>query len=324
MTEAALILGCVLLAFGPVTALFSLLVSQKAQLVIVVTTAAFFFLLAATCAAVSWWVFHLVLDFDSSKDENNGLAQVFAALISGVFFQFIARCVFCSIYHRVERVIEVSLTKSCSGAGGNGNDYSDATVAPDGDAWAQATALRLQLNDASCGVAAGVGFGGMHAVLMYGTLLASQSSTSNNVGVLYQSSCPAVPSLVVSAIFCFCFSILDVFWMLFAFFGMRRRLLFHRGHHYSPFEQRRPIGAWLGNSRAGGNTALLFSLVSHAAASLLTTSDYFKFGCSVSLPAVGGVLLVTAYIFWAGVGRIYMPPAQIVTVTNTMSRADDE
>jgi hypothetical protein len=39
-------------------------------------------------------------------------------------------------------------------------------------------------------------------------------------------------------------------------------------------------------------------------------ANYFNFGCAVSLPLVGAVLLVTAYIFWAGVGRIYMPPQQ--------------
>jgi len=41
-SNALLVLGSALIAYGPFLALFSLLVYQKAQLVIVVTTAAFF------------------------------------------------------------------------------------------------------------------------------------------------------------------------------------------------------------------------------------------------------------------------------------------
>jgi hypothetical protein len=127
---------------------------------------------------------------------------------------------------------------------------------------------------------------------------------------LYQSSCPAMPSLVVSACFAFIFSILDIFWMFFAFFGMRRRLMFHRGDFVA--SDSRAIGGWLGNSRHGGNSALLISLISHFMASFFTIADYFPYGCSVSIPAVSGVLLVTMYLFWAGCGRIYMPPSQMV------------
>ena len=305
MTETTLTLGCALLAFGPVVSLFALIVSKKAQLVIVVTTSAFFFLLGTVGASFCWSIFHFV-----------GLNGPLAIIIPGVFFQFITRCLFVAVYHRVESIIQVTLHKqNDEERRREQQDNTDASVRPprQGEAdWVEAAKLRLELNDASCGVAAGVGFGGMHAVLLYGTLLASQST--NNVGVLYQDSCPAVPSLVVSALFAFLFSVLDIFWMLFTFFGMRRRLLYHRGGHYENEEQL-SIGGWLGNSRSGGNLALLFTLTSHFFASLVTTSDVFKFGCYVSLPAVGVVVLLTAYMFWAGIGRIYMPPAQMVTVT---------
>lgn len=315
MTEVALNLGCALMAFGPVVSLFALIIYQKAQLVIVVTTAAFFFLLGATPASFFWSIFHAI-----------GLRGPLAAIIPGVFFQFVTRCAFVTIYHKVERVIQVTLQKQLeeeryaeSGNGG-GSTESVRPAQRNREEWTEIVKLRLQLNDASCGVAAGVGFGGMHAIMLFGTLLASQMK--NNIGVLYQESCPGMPSLAVSAIFACLFSILDVFWMLFTFFGMRRRLIYHRG----TFDETgsRAIGGWFGNSRTGGNVALLFTLLSHFFSSVLTTSDNFKMGCTVSLSSVGIVVLVTAYIFWAGVGRIYMPPAQSVILTNSMSRTHSE
>lgn len=309
MAELALTLGCALLAFGPFLSLFCLIIYHKAQLVIVVTTSAFFFLLGAVGASFCWWVFDTI-----------GLVGPLAAIIPGVFFQFIFRCIFVSIYHRVEKVIQITLHKQYEED--TTQRGTDASVRPNRhqrqEEWVEATRLRLELNDASCGIAAGVGYGGMHAIMLYGTLLASQ--TTNNVGILYQDSCPALPSLVISGLFAFFFSILDVFWMLFTFFGMRRRLMYARGQDDN---DARAIGGLLGNTRTGGNLALLYCLVSHFVASLLTTSDSFKFGCSVSVSAVGVMVLFTAYFFWAGVGRIYMPPPQSLTLVNSMSRTED-
>lgn len=320
MTDWMLIIGCALLAFGPFLSLFGLVFYQKAQLVIVVTSAAFFFLLASLGASFVYFIFDAI-----------GLGGALTAIIPGVFFQFVARCVFVSLYHRVEHVIQLSLEKhhreqQREQAIQGSSHHSPSEPATDDSVralprnpaatagtttnqepkldWAEAARLRLQLNDASCGVAAGVGFGGMHAILLYGTLLASEASHSG--GILYQKSCPDMPALVISAIYAFCFTILDVFWMLFTFFGMRRRLLYHRGEHAE--HEVLSSGGWLGNSRNGGNKALFLCLITHVAAALLTGANYFAYGCRVSLPAVGCVVLVTAYLFWAGVGRIYMPP----------------
>jgi hypothetical protein len=295
MADVMLILGSGLLAFGPFLSLFASVVYAKAQLVIVVTTAAFFFLLGSLAASLVWTFFDTI-----------GLGGGLAVVIPGVFFQFIFRCLFVSLYHKVEGVIQLSLQQSSA--------PSDEPIPPsdnqaqqerqeDHSKWQEAAKLRLQLNDASCGVAAGCGYGGMHAILLYGTLLASESG---GAGVLYQESCPAMPSLVVSALYAFFFTILDVFWMLFTFFGMRRRLMFHRGQ-YAP-DDLGGVGRWLGNSRNGGNMALLACLATHFLASFATLTNYFGYGCVVSLPLVAGVVLLVAYLFWAGVGRIYMPP----------------
>lgn len=299
-----LTLGSALLAFGPFLSVFGLIVYQKSQLVIVVTSAAFVFLaLGAFPASLLWYVLDAI-----------GLGGSLTAVLPGVFFQFIARCIFVTVYHKVEAVIQQSVDKQqLQGEEQQQSVPTEDTVqaiagrrvAEEAQAnWTERAKVKLQLNDASCGVAAGCGFGGMHAIMLYGTLLASEAT--NNGGVLYQPSCPALPALVVSAIYSFFFFMLDIFWMLFSFFGMRRRMLYHRGEQHDETPTR--LGGWFGNSRHGGNLALLLTLSTHLAASLMTMTNYFNYGCLVSLPLVGVVVLVTAYMFWAGVGRIYMPP----------------
>jgi hypothetical protein len=304
MTTPALALGSGLVAFGPFLALFGMIIYQKAQLVIVVTTAAFFYLIGATVGAMIWSVFDWI-----------GFYGPLAAMIPAVLTQFMARCAFVSLYHKVELVIQESLQKEEENTTNTSNASHAPTQRPTEKDWTETAKMRLQLNDAACGVAAGVGFGGMHLIIMYGTLLASEMST--NVGVLYQDSCPAVPSLAVSAVYALCFFILDLFWMFFTFFGLRRRVLFHRGEGS---DEHSSVGSLLGNSRKGGNLALLWVLVTHMVAAVLTTADYFRHGCYVSVPAVGAVVLFTAYVFWAGAGRIYLPPDQIVPEAERYNR----
>ncbi|KAL3932679.1 MAG: hypothetical protein SGARI_003896 [Bacillariaceae sp.] len=170
----------------------------------------------------------------------------------------------------------------------------------------QAAKQKLSLNDAACALAAGTGFGGLHAILLFGSLLASETT---DVGVLYQPSCPKVPALLVSALNTFCFFFLDIFWMLLTFFGMRRRLLFPRGGgslaDINPLS--RPFGHYFGNTRVGGNQALLTVLVTHTLAAGFTTFNVFQYGCVFSLTLLPAVTAVVAYIFWSCVSKIYMP-----------------
>lgn len=313
-----LYLGCALLAFGPFVSLFGLIVYSKAQLVIVVTTAAFFFLVASLASGLFWYIFYLV-----------GIGGAVTAIVPSVFFQFVCRCGFVALYQSVEQVIQASIEKhqreeernrreTEENGGSESEPATDDTVrgrprthsrgssadrSREKSSWTESAKLKLQLNDASCGIAAGVGYGGMHAIMLYGTLLASEMSHGG--GILYQSSCPQIPSLVVSALYAFSFTVLDVFFMLFTFFGMRRRRTYHRGQHAE--NQVVAIGSWFGDSRNGGNLALLVCLVMHALASTVTMSNFFNYGCVVSLPLVAVIVLTTTYLFWAGVGRIYMP-----------------
>mmetsp|Transcript_175 Transcript_175/g.513 ORF Transcript_175/g.513 Transcript_175/m.513 type:complete len:355 (-) Transcript_175:199-1263(-) len=300
----ALVLGSAAIGFAPFFCLFFQIVFPKPQLLIVSIAAAFFYLLAASAASLCWYIL----------DPTIGLETAWSAIIPGVFFQFIFRCLFVTTYHKVENVIEASIEMSeeeerehqrqsgSSSSGSNNNNRCD----DDRQSSVQIAKNKLSLNDASCGIAAGVGFGGLHAILMFGSLLASETYDS---GVLYQPSCPKIPSLMVSALITFCFFFLDMFWMLFTFFGMRRRVLFPRGggtlSDINPLS--RPFGHYFGNTRMGGNQALLTILITHLAAAGFTTFNVFQYGCVFSLTTIPVLTIVVAYVFWSGVSKIYIP-----------------
>lgn len=286
----ALVLGSAAIGFAPFICSFFQIIFPKPQLLIVSITAAFFYLLAVSAASLVWYILDPVI----------GLSGAMAAIIPGVFFQFIFRSLFANIYFKVENVIEASIAKSEEEQQDN-NDENEADAV-------QAAKNRLALNDLACGLAAGVGFGGMHAILLFGSLLASETF---DAGILYQPSCPKVPTLTVSSLNTFCFFFLDVFWMLFTFFGMRRRLLFPRGggalSHINPLSRR--FGSWYGNTRMGGNYALLTCLSSHFLAAGFTTFNAFQYGCTFSLTLLPAATLAVAYLYWAGISKIYLPGA---------------
>ena len=287
----ALVWGSALIGFAPVICFFFQITFPKSQLIIVFITAAFFFLLSSLCASMMWYLLDPVI----------GLGGAWSAILPGIIFQFLFRCGFVTLYHKVEAAIETSFERSQEEREGQAED-ENASQATDLDE----AKLKLELNDTASAVAAGTGFGGMHALLLFGSLLASESA---DLGVLYQPSCPMIPSLVTSALNCFFFFFLDIFWMLFSFFGMRRRLIFPRGggtlHDLNP--SRRTFGSYYGNTRAGGNRALLTILITHTLAAGFTTFNSFQYGCVFSLSLLPAVLLIVAYMFWSGVSKIYNP-----------------
>ena len=180
------------------------------------------------------------------------------------------------IYQRVEKVLEYSIQHEVekrrshdSIRGSNSNNDTPCN-----------TKLSVHLNLVSSGIVAGVGFGGMKTVMLYGTLLASEV---NRLGTLYQPSC-SLPSLVNSAILAFLFSNLDIIWMVICFYA--------KTTDNDPWSFRR--GA------LGGKAALTVMLLSHLAASLATTPNNFmkSNGCFVSLPLVLVVLMGTSIFYW--------------------------
>mmetsp|Transcript_44410 Transcript_44410/g.67983 ORF Transcript_44410/g.67983 Transcript_44410/m.67983 type:complete len:341 (-) Transcript_44410:38-1060(-) len=284
--SVALTWGAALVGFAPLLCFFFQITYQKSQLIIVFITAAFFYLLASLSAAIFWYILDPII----------GLENAWSAILPGIAFQFIFRCAFVALYHKVEAVIEYSIERTEEDQREGDAEPTDMTTAK----------LKLELNDVASGVAAGTGFGGMHAILMFGSLLAYESS---DLGILYQPSCPYLPSLLVSALNCFFFFFLDIFWMLFTFFGMRRRLIFPRGggtlHDMNP--SRRWFGSYYGNTRSGGNSALVTVLTTHTLAAGFTTFNVFQYGCVLSLSLVPVVLVGIAWTFWSGISSIYTP-----------------
>lgn len=370
----ALILGSFIIAYAPMLFLFIFIVYPKPQLMIIVTSYAFAYLLSATFSSVLYTILNAIFQFNHNSNSSNNVIHsdysrndvfssdgVLAAIIPSILFQFVFRCLFTSLYHKVERVIQLSLQRqeaqedpNPASNSNNGTDDTVAGTATTNDATppnhssssSSPTAMdiakfKLALNDTSAAIAAAIGFGGMHAITLYGTLLSSEA-VNNTTGILYQDSCPAVPSLVVSAVTTNLFTILQIFWMLFTFFGMRRRLLFHRGQcadyeepgvtpevvneededdddrrSHRRARSNSKSGRWLGNSRTGGNYALLFVLLTHSAAALVTLFNRQTNGCYIVLPSLFGIVLFTAYLFYMGCGRIYMPPKSTTTTGST-------
>ena len=299
----ALVWGSAAIGFAPFVCFFFQIVFPKPQLLIISIAAAFFYLLAASCASLIWTIL----------DPTIGLDIAWSAIIPGIFFQFIFRCLFVTVYHKVEQVIEASIERSEDSndesreqSGDENNNSNNNAGEQQQQTSVQIAKNKLSLNDAACGLAAGVGFGGLHAILLFGSLLASETF---DAGVLFQPSCPAIPSLVVSSLNTFCFFFLDLLWMLFTFFGLRRRMLFPRGGgsltDMNPL--RRRFGHYFGNTRMGGNQALLVVLITHTAASGFTTFNNFEYGCVFSMTTIPALTMIVAYVFWSGVSKIYLP-----------------
>jgi hypothetical protein len=293
MTQLTLAIGSGCLAFGPLASLFIVVVYPKAIHVILLTSAALFGLLAATTAGL----FHTALTWlTMGRNSSSPILAIFL----GIFFQFIFRCVYVSCYHKVEMVVLDSLMSSSSSA--NAANYPGSSSSPSDDddnaannntGGSRTTTTtgpqqKLALNDTTSAIASAVGFGGMQATLLYGSLWASQFNT---LGVLYQDFCPLFPSLAVSAVATALISILQVFWMLLTFVGLRRRLLYGRGQGIK----------W--ESRTGGNLALLMALGTHLLVGGVSYINTMRNGCYITIPALVVILFITAFAFWAGCGR---------------------
>ena len=282
LDSIALVFGSAALGLAPLICFFFQIVYPKAQLLIVAISAAFFFLLASLVSGLIWYILDPVI----------GLESGWSAIFPGVICQFLFRVAFVRVYHKVEQTIEQSMAVSEETNG----DASQLSAAR----------LKLELNDVASGLAAGIGFGGMHAILFFGSLLASESAT---IGVLYQPSCPSVPTLAVSSINAFCFFFLDLAWMLFTFFGVRRRVIFPRGggslNDLNP--RHRQYGSFFGNTRMGGNMSLLTVLVSRFFAAGFTTFNVYNYGCNFSLPLLAATTICVCALFMSGVSKIYRP-----------------
>jgi len=259
---------------------------SKAHLMILVTTSAFAYLLSLLMASLLWMPF----SYSSSP---------ILLVLSAVVTQQAARCAFVASYHVVEGAISASiklherqhreLQQQHPASSTNGQEEQN-----------ERNLMRLELNDWSCGIAGGIGFGAMHALMLYGTLLASESST---LGTLYQPSCPRIPSLVNSALNAMMFSLLDILLMLFAFYGMRRR---------------RSIAP---KQKKAGNVTIAASFIIHLMGGFSTTANSIQSGCYIALPLLGAVLIAASLFLYYGIGLAeFLPQNQRIQQSSSARR----
>ena len=123
----------------------------------------------------------------------------------------------------------------------------------------------LPLNLFTSSLAAGLGFGTMQGVIMYGSVLAA----STGPGVLFVDSCPHIPLVMLSAVNCLCFIVMNITLMIVAF------------------------GAYESNNRQRVLTVFLIHLV----CSLLTVINTVDNGCAPSLPLLIIVVFGTTAFF---------------------------
>ena len=276
MTSAALSIGCGLLAFSPFISTLIFVVYSKVQLVIVVTTSAFAFLLSSLLSSLIWLPFP-----GSMKSGSNSAAQPLLLIPVAVISQALLRYGFVKLYLKVEGVIEHSIRQH--ERTGHPERNRGSTTGNN-----ETSKLSLELNDWACGLAAGTGFGGMHAIMLFGTLLASEAGME---GTLYQPSCKGMPSLVNSALLAFFFSILDFVLMFLTFYGVRRQQSLDQGQYKS-------------------SSALFISMLFHALASFATVINRSQNGCAVSLPLVALIVFISVAFFVTKIGPIYLPKLQ--------------
>jgi len=331
MTAPSLTLGCILLGFSPTASLLFMVVLRKPQLVILAVCSAFAYLLSALLSSTIWLVTSSIAGAVGGG-STSGIGTAISIAVPGVACQMLLRCLFVRTYFRVETVIRGSVEKheretreaaAASSGGGAGNSAADE------GAHAETDALQLQLNDTSCGLASGCGYALLHSLLLYGTLLASESGESNSYsdgaygggggstghgGTLYQASCGGVPSVVNGALICCMFGILDVIWMMMCFWGVRRRLTMvaRRGSGGGTAAQ-----VWtalalgrVDDGPAGGNAALVVAAATHLAASFALVPNGAEDGCRISLPLLGLVVVWAAVLLQRMTAGGFLPEDQ--------------
>ena len=256
---------------------------------------------------------------------------------------------FVKLYFGVEEVIRKSVAKHeaesqllMDPTNSTSNNNTATANGAQQNQHAETNALQLQLNDLSCSLASGTGYALLHTLFLFGTLLASESHEPNNYygnlgtgggyygggggstgygGTLYQTSCGGIPSLVNGALVGCMFSILDVGWMMLTFYGMRRRQQQQQLQQQELQRRRGPLillcdglsfFKGIEDTPQGGNAALGLVLVSHLLASLVLAPNGImeEDGCKISLPSLGGVVILVMGLFLRGVKGHFLPMDQ--------------
>lgn len=230
MSNDLLRVGCGMIAYAPACSLL-ILFSKRPQLIIVSLAAAFSWLCSSLLTSIIWWFIKL---------SNSNVWSI--VIISSAIIQEGLRYIFVIAYRKTEFMIKRSSPHSNNA---------------------------FPLNDLSSSLAAGIGFGLMHSLLFYGSVLAS----SDGVGVYFDDSCPTTPLILVLAITSLGFFILDVIWTCLFFLVERYR------------------------SKILASVVVLL----HIFAGLTTLTNIQTHGCQISLSLLLVIVIISAgllVIFW--------------------------
>ncbi|CBN76993.1 conserved unknown protein [Ectocarpus siliculosus] len=262
-----LVAGCSLIAFGPSIMLWVVVVGKRPALVIIGLVGAFFWLASMAAASVLWTIVPAAQD------------AWLLSMITGVVLHGFGRLALAKVYVKTEAVINEAAAHAApasnahgssgryggalgaEGSGGVGEGRGERKTGDVPDQPEESSGL-LRLNGVSSSIAAGVGWGLIHAVIMVGTALSKHMGP----GAAFSPSCPHVPSVIVSALSAQAFVVLDLLLMAAAFAA----------------------------ARSGDAGLMSFSFGLHFAAALTTGFNFIEGGCTASLPLLYGVVALAA------------------------------
>jgi hypothetical protein len=127
----------------------------------------------------------------------------------------------------------------------------------------------IPLDDRTCGIAAGIGFGGMHALVVCGSVLASGSGNGSVSGDYFSDACPLIPLSWVISLFGLAFFCIDVVLTALAFLAERLK--------------------------SKGLNGVIYGV--HLTASLFNLANREYFGCKASLTACLLIAFGTLVLF---------------------------
>lgn len=300
MTSLALSVGCALVAFCPSIIFFLLLVNKKTHLTIIATMSAFFQLLSILLSSILYLPLRFI-----KRDTSRNNWDWLCIMLTSIALQNICKYFFVKLYRIVEsfllRVLEKGREDQKQSNWSekvtyrlyeNEKDQTISNYLTDLGNIDPVVQLKLELNDMTCALASGIGFGGMHAIILYGTLLVSQVRER---GTLFQPSCKRVPSLIPTAVVTCFFSVLDVIWMFFFFYVVRKNRIRLYNHQVNANLQVR-------SSRfpVSGRSAMLVVIFSHTLASFSTVMNILipNNGCFIVLPCLFLIVVATFAFFW--------------------------
>lgn len=232
--------------------------------------------------------------------------------LPSIFCQTVARIQFVKFYIKVEgSIIQAIENHRREHATDNNNeqqtDEDDANINSNNN-------LTLVLNDWTSGLAAGVGYGFMHAILLCGTLLASEAR--DDAGVLYQDSCKDIPSVLNTSFMAMLFSVLDVVMMLMYFYAVRRKT---EDAAAASCMSSYDGSISRGTKAASANATIVAALIAHTSAALASWfNGGMTNGCYLALPLVAAVVCVLGVFFCVYVMPFYLPVGQRRQIASRM------